>query len=221
MVRGDINAALPNFKKAMDLFDPSLSFPWELTPGGYLPYATKGWWMVCLQIGGFMDQARALAENHLTYADGEFKDSTSLYHVYTFPALYGLFARDWDFVTGVLETYLPMARSFGDPIFTLTADVYDQIARSFKNEIGAFEQAVQLVQVCFDIGFKAFAVTMSAFIAEGYLLNDQPESALSWIRKIEEHVSSTGTHIQSAELHRLRARAFLAQGKPDSEKDLK
>lgn len=220
MIRGDINSALPCFEQVIDLFDPSLTFPWELTPSGYLPYATKGWWMLTLEIAGFKDQARTLAEDQLSFAEGKFKDSTSLYHVYTFPALYGLFTRDWDYVIDILETYLPMARSFGDPIFTLTADVYYQIAKSFQKEQGAFKKAVQLVNVCFDIGFKAFAVTMSGFIAEGYLKNDQPEAALIWIEKIQAHVDKTGTYINSSELHRLKGRVYSIQAKSYEEIEL-
>ncbi len=215
LCRGNIKENLPNFKKTMEMFDPSRPFRWELTPSGYLPYATQGWWMVGLQIGGYPDQARKLSSEQLTFKDKEYKDSTSLYHVYTFPALYGLLAREWDYTQEILEEYLPLTRSFGDPVFTLTAEVYFKIARFFQGEREDFEQAVQLLNYCFDIGFKAFAVTMSPFIAEGYLIFGEPKASLEWIDKILAHVSVTKTHIQTSELNRLKGRALQAQGASD------
>ena len=213
--RGNIKQNLPNFKKTLEIFDPALPFRWELTPSGYLPYATKGWWMVGLQIGGYPDQAKRLSIQQLTYKGKEYQDSTSLYHVYTFPALYGLFAREWSYAQEVLEQYLPLTRSFGDPVFTLTAEVYFLIARFFQGEREAFDQAVQMVNYCFEIGFKAFAVTMSGFIAEGYLMYEEPQSALDWIEKILDHVEVTKTHIQTSELNRIKGRALAKLGNPD------
>jgi hypothetical protein len=204
----------------MELFDPELPFQWELTPSGYLPYATRGWWMVGLQIGGYPKQARKLSMEQLTHKDKDYQDSTSLYHVYTFPALYGLLARDWSYAQEILEEYLPLTRSFGDPVFTLTAEVYYHISRFFQEDRESFDQTIQLVNVCFDIGFKAFAVTMSAFVAEGYLIYEDFEASLKWIDKILDHVNVTKTHIQTSELNRLKGRALQALDASDDDVEL-
>jgi len=217
LCRGDIKHHLPNFRKTLELFNPELPFRWELTPSGYLPYATKGWWMVGLQIGGYPAQAKKLSIEQLTYKDKEYQDSTSLYHVYTFPALYGLFAREWSYAQEILEQYLPLTRSFGDPVFTLTAEVYYYISKFFQGERDSFDQTIQLVNVCFDIGFKAFAVTMSGFIAQGYQIYGDFEASLKWIDRILAHVKVTKTHIQTSELNRLKGRALEALGASDDE----
>ena len=214
MIRGEIKNSLPFFSSALKLFDPSLPFPWELTPGGYLPYATKGWYMLCLQIAGLFDQAENLSEELLSFVDKEYQDSTSLYHMYTFPALYCLEAKKWSECQSILDRYLPMAKEFGDPVFILTAEVYYHLALAFQGDHASFQQVVQLIQVCFDIGFKAFAVTMSALVAECYLIHGDPSSGLEWIRKILSHVNQTGTHIQTAELFRIRGLAIKVLGQP-------
>lgn len=214
LIRGDFKKSLPFFKTALKLFDPSLPFPWELTPGGYLPYATKGWYMLGLQIAGFLDQAENLAEELLTFVDKEYQDSTSLYHIYTFPALYCLEAKKWCECQSILERYLPMARAFGDPVFILTAEVYYHLALAFQGNNASFQQVVQLIQVCFDIGFKAFAATMSAWVAECYLIHGEPSMCLEWISKILSHVNQTGTHIQTAELFRIRGLALHVLREP-------
>lgn len=215
VIRGEMKKSLPFFSSALKLFDPSLPFPWELTPGGYLPYATKGWYTLALQIAGFLDQAENLAEELLSFADKEYQDSTSLYHIYTFPALYCLEAKKWSECHSILERYLPMARAFGDPVFILTAEVYYHLALAFQGDNASFQQVVQLIKVCFDIGFKAFTVTMSALVAEGYLIHGEPSLGLEWIEKILSHVNQTGSHIQTAELFRIRGLTLKVLGEPE------
>ena len=223
LVRGHLGQANGYFHKVLEMFDPSLPFPWEITPSGYLPFASKGWWMFCLQISGSIDQAKKLSEEQLIYIDKEHQDSTSLYHIYTFPALYNLQAREWEASQSIMERYLPIARSFGDPVFALTAEVYYHLARAFQGDQKSFNTSVQLINVCFDIGFKAFAVCMSAFIAGGFLNTGDYKSGLDWIEKILDHTALTGTHIQTAELYRLKGRMLQASGKQDSlvEKEFK
>lgn len=216
VTKGHFREADRHFHEVLDMFDPSLPFPWEITPSGYLPFATKGWWMFCLQISGSFGKAKRLSEEQLNYSDNEHQDSTSLYHLYTFPALYSLQARDWIASQNIIERYLPIAKSFGDPVFTLTAEVYYHLARALQGDHDSFNTSVQLINVCFDIGFKAFAVCMSPFIAEGYLKTCDYKSGLDWIEKILDHVKQTGTHIQTAELHRLKGRMLQALGKQDN-----
>ncbi|MGB5609850.1 hypothetical protein, partial [Eudoraea sp.] len=197
------------------LFDPSLPFPWELAPSGYIEIGAKSWQMVCLFIMGYLDQAKNLFDHHLSYAK-DHKDSMTLYHIYTFPALYALEAREWKTAESIIEKYLPIVREFGDPIFTLTAEVYYNIAKAFQGDSSAFNKAVDLMNVCFDVGFKAFAVSLSPYIGEQYLRLGEYESALNWIEKILDHVYTTGSHIQTAELFRIKGLTLQALGKPNN-----
>jgi len=215
IAKGEFERANRGYQRVLEIFDPTLPFPWELAPSGYIEIGSKAWQMVCLQILGHMDQAKNLFDQHLLYAK-DHKDSMTLYHIYTFPALYALEAREWKVAEKIIEEYLPIVRAFGDPIFTLTAEVYNNIAKAFLGDTIAFETAVNLINVCFDVGFKAFAVTMSPYIAEQYFRKEEYESALSWIEKILDHVNKTGTHIHTAELFRINGLALQALGKSDS-----
>jgi len=127
-----------------------------------------------------------------------------------------LAAREWKASEKIMEDYLPMVRAFGDPIFTLTAEVYYYIAKAFQGDRSAFDTAVNLVNTCFDIGFKAFAVTMSPYIGEQYFCIGEYESALSWIKKILDHVNKTGSHALTAELFRIKGLTLQAVGKPEA-----
>jgi tetratricopeptide (TPR) repeat protein len=214
VVRGEFEQANMSFQHVLEIFDPSLPFHWELTSCGYAEVGAKGWQMVCLQILGHMDQAKNLSDKHLPFAR-EHKDSMTLYHIYTFPALYKLLAREWKASEEILEKYLPIAKAFGDPIFNLTADVYYNIAKAYQGDRSSFDMAVNLINVCFNIGFKAFAVTMSPNIGELYFRNGEHESALAWIEKILAHVNQTDSHSQTAELMRIKALILQTLGKPD------
>lgn len=211
---GEFTTANSYFQRVLEMFNPTLPFPWELAPSGNIEIGAKAWQMLCLQILGFMDQAKNLSDKHLAFAK-ENKDSMTLYHIYTFPALYKLQAREWKASEEILEEYLPIVRAFGDPIFTLTADVFYNIAKAYQGDRSAFDTAVNLVNVCFDIGFKAFAVTMSPYIGEQYLRIGEHESALTWIEKILSHVNQTGSHGQTAELIRIKGLILQSLGKPD------
>ncbi len=215
IAKGEFIKADQSYQRALEIFDPSLSFPWELTPTGYIEISVKAWRMVCLQILGYMDQAKNLSNHHLSYAK-DHKDSMTLYHIYTFPALYALEAREWKTAESIIEKYLPIVRAFGDPIFTLTAEVYYNIAKAFQGNRSAFDKAVDLINVCFNVGFKAFAVTMSPYIGEQYLRVGEYESALNWIEKILDHVFTTGSHVHTAELFRIKGLTLQALGKPDN-----
>ena len=210
IIRGEFEIANQSYQRVLEIFDPSLPFPWELAPSGYIEIGAKAWKMIVLHILGYMDQAKDLSDNHLSYAN-DHKDSMTLYHIYTFPALYKLEAREWKASEKLMEAYLPIVREFGDPIFTLTAEVYYYIARAFQRDGKAFDTAVNLINVCYDIGFKAFAVTMSPYIGEQYFRIGEYESALSWIEKILDHVNKTGSHIHTAELYRLKGIVIEAQ----------
>ena len=215
VIKGEFEQASRSFQRVLEIFNPSLPFPWELTPTGYIEIGAKAWLMICLQILGYMDQAKNLSDQHLSYAQ-DHKDSMTLYHIYAFPALYGLQAREWKASEKILEEYLPIVRAFGDPIFTLTAEVCYNIAKAFQGDRTAFDTAVNLINVCFDVGFKAFAVSLSPFIGERYFLIGEYESALSWIEKFLEHVNNTGSHMHSAELLRIKALTLQALGKPET-----
>ena len=169
--------------------------------------------MIDLQIMGQFNRARELFENHLSFTK-DHKDSMTLYHIYSFVALYDLFNRDWEDAVKVLDKYIPIVKGFGDPVFILTADVYYHIAQAFLGTRESFDQAIQLMNVCFDIGFKAFAVTMSSLIAELYLNLKEYDNALQWIDKILDHAQQTGSNINNSELLRIKGLVYHAQGKP-------
>ncbi|MGB5359978.1 MAG: hypothetical protein WBN27_08555, partial [Eudoraea sp.] len=213
-IKGEFEKANRSYNRVLEIFDPSLPFSWELASTGYLEVGAKGWQMVCLQVLGYMDQAKNLAEQHLLYSE-DHKDSMTLYHIYTFPSLYGLEAREWAMAEKIMEQYLPIVKAFGDPIFTLTAEVYYNIARAFQGDRSAFDKAVTLINVCFDVGFKAFAVSLSPYISEKYFLIGEYESAMSWIEKILDHVNKTGSRIHNAELFRIKGLTLQAMNKPD------
>ena len=213
IIKGEFKQANRSYNRVLEIFNPSLPFPWELSPSGYIEVGAKAWQMVCLQILGHMDQAKYLADHHLPFAE-KHKDSMTLYHIYTFPALYMLEAREWEAAEKILDEYLPMVKAFGDPVFTLTAEVYYHIAKAFQGDRSAFDTAVNLINVCFDIGFKAFAVTMSPYIGEQYFRIGQEEAAQTWIEKILDHVNRTGSHIHTAELFRIKGITLQSIGKP-------
>lgn len=216
IIRGRFKKAELGYQKVLELFDPTLPFPWELTPSGYLEITALSWRMLGLQILGEMDHAKLLADAHLNYIEAH-QDSMTLYHIYTFPALYKLEIKEWTSAVKILEEYLPIARDFGDPIFVLTAEVYYNVAKAFQGDNKAFETAIKLINTCFDIGFKAFAVTLSPYIGEKYLQNKKFDSALNWIEKILDHVDQTGTHIKTSELFRIKALVLKGLKKPDKE----
>ncbi len=216
IVKGEFEKAIAGYHRELELFDPSLPFPWELAPSGYIEICAKAWGMLCLQIMGRMDQAKHIADHHLDYVK-DHKDSMTLYHIYTFPPLYHLIAREWKSAESGIAVYLPIVRKFGDPVFTLTAEVYYYLAKAFQGDRDAFKTAVELVNVCFDIGFKAFAVCSSPFIAEQYYHVGRYESAVTWIDKILDHVNITGSHIQTAELYRIKGLTFQALKKSDDQ----
>jgi len=215
VIRGDFQLANKAIERVIEIFDPAIPFSWELAPTGNLEIGAKGWWMVCLQIMGDMEKAKSLADQHLDFAK-DHKDSITLYHIYTFPPLYNLVAREWDAVKKGLDLYRPIVEEFGDPVFMLTAEVYYSIAEAFERDKAAFGKAVHLVNVCFEIGFKAFAVTMCGWIGELYYLFEEYDSCVAWVEKILAHVNKTGSHIQTAELYRIKGLALQAIGAPDA-----
>jgi len=160
-LKGEFKKASDGFEKAMEIYDPSIKIPPELTPSGDLKVAAVAWWIICLQIMGQLDQAKQLSEEHLALA-GDYQESRTLNHVYTFPAVYKLEAREWKATEKILDEYLPIVREFGDPVFILTAEVYYYIAQGFQGDREAFEKSLALVNVCVDIGFMAFASTVSS-----------------------------------------------------------
>jgi class 3 adenylate cyclase/tetratricopeptide (TPR) repeat protein len=214
MIKGEFEEAKKGFSRVIELFDTDLPFPWELAPSGHIQIGAKAWLMVCLQIMGYMDQAKNLFDQHLSYAQ-DHKDSMTLYHIYTFPALYSLFSREWKTSEKIMEEYLPIVKKFGDPIFTLTAEVYYYIAKAYQGDQTAFHMAIKLFNVCFDVGFKAFAVTLAHFFAELYYQAGDHESTLIWINKILDHTEKSGSNLNKAELLRIKGLALQALNKPD------
>jgi class 3 adenylate cyclase/tetratricopeptide (TPR) repeat protein len=211
VIQGDFEGANGRFNRVVEIFDPTLPFPWELAPSGYMEAAMKGWLMVTLQISGHLQRAEQLAKDQFDFA-ATHKDSMTLYHIHTFPALYKLFAREWRAAEMIIEEYLPIVRAFGDPVFILTAEVYSAISKAFQGEPQAFDTAVHLVNVCLDVGFRAFAISMAGFMAELYYRKGDHEGAIAWIERIQAHVAKTGSHINAAELERIKGLALQAQG---------
>jgi tetratricopeptide (TPR) repeat protein len=216
VIQGDFVAAKSNFERVLEMFNPSLPFPWELAPSGYIEVGAKGWSMVCLQILGFMDQAKSLSNNHLLFSETH-KDSMTQYHIHTFPALLALVRRSWKEAEVIMEKYLPVVRAFGDPVFVLTADVYNHIAKAFLGDRASLDAAVTLTNVCFDVGFTGFAVSMSPYLGELYCQIGEYQQALDWVEKILAHVNRTGSHINTSELNRIKGVAQLALGKSASD----
>jgi predicted ATPase len=73
-----------------------------------------------------------------------------------------------------------------------------------------------LIKVCWDIGFIAFANTMSAWIAELHLNFGEYETCKNWINKAFDYVNSTGAHMHTAELYRMQACNFQALGQTEA-----
>jgi len=213
--KGEFEKANLSFERVLEIYDPALPFPWELAPSGHIEVGAKSWWMICLQILGYVKEAKALSDHHLEYA-GIYKDSMTLYHIYTFPALYNLFAKDRQAVQKIIDLYMPVVKEFGDPVFMLTADVYYALAKAFEGDRESFDKAKALHNVCFEIGFKTFAVCMCGWIAELYYMYKEYETGLSWIDKMLAHVYKTGSHIQTAELYRVKGMIQKELGEKDS-----
>ncbi|NNF36961.1 MAG: hypothetical protein HKN68_22855, partial [Saprospiraceae bacterium] len=205
---GDFIKANDAYTELLEIFDPSIPFSWELASSGYLEIGAKAWQMVCLQFLGETKRARVLASDHLHYAD-EHHDSMTLYHIHTFPALYCLEARAWQQAYVIIENYIPIVKEFGDPVFILTAEVYYHIASAFIGNASSLDIAVNLLETCFKIGFKAFGVSLSPYISDLYLHYKKPELALQWSNSILEHVNRTGTHSKTCELLRLKGLALI------------
>lgn len=214
LLKGEFDSVIPIYRRVLTIFDPTLSIPWEMTPSGYLEICSKSWLMICLQIMGCLEEADSICAE-LQQCTKNHSDSMTLYHVHTFPALYKLEIRKWHEAEVLLERYLPIVKAFGDPVFNLTAEVYYHIAKAYQGNREDFEKAQQLVNNCFDIGFRAFAVTMAPYIGELYLEDQQFEAALTWIEKFMNHVHKTGSHIKTSELLRIKGLALQALGKPD------
>lgn len=209
VIQGDLEGANNSYKELLKIFDPSIQFMWELASSGYVEVGAKAWQMICLHIMGVLSEARQLADDHLTYAD-KHHDSMTLYHIHTFPSLYHLEAREWDEASKIIEIYLPIVKDFGDPVFILTAEVYHSIAEAYKGHADAFSKAIHLLDTCFQIGFRAFGVSLSPYISNLYLLNNDPQQALEWSSKILDHVEKSGSHFKTSELLRCKALAICA-----------
>lgn len=220
--RGAVNSIMGNFiegiadiEEAIKMYDPAANIPLELTSSGDIKINYTSWWMIFLQIVGHLEHAKQLSEELLASAKN-FSDSRTLYHIYTFPALYHLEAKEWEASVAILEKYLPIVKEFGDPIFMLTAEVYYNVALAFQGDKNAFEKAVHLMNVALDVGFKAFAVTLSPYIGEQYYRLGEFDSALAWIEKILAHTKKNSSHLKDAELLRIKGLTLQAMGKPDA-----
>ena len=217
---GATNTVLGNFKEAekylrqaIGIYDPSQT-EFERSIDASHKVTAESWLSIALHVLGYIDQAENISINQLKMVE-DYTGSHNLYHLYTFPAMRALFAKDWKKAERILESYLPIVRDFGDPVFTLTAEVYYYLALAYQGDLKAFDKAIELINVCFNIGFKAFASTLSPFIAEGYFQIGDNKSAENWIEKILEHVNRTGSHGCTAELYRLKGIVIEAQGKFD------
>ena len=215
MIKGEFEKANAGYDRVLEIFDPSIPFPWELTPSGYIEVGAKAWKMICLYILGHYDESKALYDSHLSYAD-QHRDSMTLYHIYTFPALYCLESREWNKAEAIINDYLPIVREFGDPLFMLTAELYHSFALAFQGDRDAFQRAIVQVNTCLDVGFTAFASTLSTLLGELYYLMGEFESGLEWCDKMLDHVHGTGSHIHTAEWFRIKALLLRAIGGQDN-----
>ena len=202
--------------QALEIYNPELPFPWELTPTGHAEVTAKSWRMISLGTLGKYNLGNQLADHHLEYSKAH-TDSVTLYHIYTFPALYKIEIREWQKGKEILEQYFPIARPFGDPVFNLTADVYYHIAKSFLGDDEAVVVTRQLIDTCFQIGFKAFASVVSTYLGEIYYQRKEFTTALEWTDQLIALVSSSGSLYKIAELHRLRGLILHALGRDQQE----
>ncbi len=209
--KGEFEQCRQYAERIIELADPSLPFPWPLTPGGYIEVFARAWLIVALQILGHTRRAKEISRQHLDFAE-DYQDSGSLYHIHTFISLMALEAREWEKAELAIEEYLPIVREFGDPVFTLTAEVYYNIARAFQGDQKAKDAAIQLLNVCFSIGFKTFAVTLSSYVAELHCQDGEYEAALTWLEQFLNHANQTGSHNKTAEFLRIKALASKAIG---------
>jgi class 3 adenylate cyclase/tetratricopeptide (TPR) repeat protein len=214
-LKGNLEKAINAHERLMEIFNPSLPFPWELAPSGYIEIGSKAWAMLSYHISGQYGTAKMLFDNHLAFADHH-SDSMTLYHIYSFRSLYNLEARDWKAAEETIDIYFPIVRAFGDPVFNLTAEVYHAIAKAYQGDQEAYQKAIHLIKVCWDIGFIAFANTMSAWIAELHLNFGEYETCKNWINKAFDYVNSTGAHMHTAELYRMQACNFQALGQTEA-----
>lgn len=214
-LKGNLEKSIKAHERLMEIFDPSFPFPWELAPSGYIEIGSKAWVMLSYYISGQYGTAKMLYDNHLAFADHH-SDSMTLYHIYSFRSLYNLETRDWKAAEETIDIYFPIVRAFGDPVFNLTAEVYHAIARAYQGDQEAYQKAIHLIKVCWDIGFNAFANTMSAWMAELHLNFGEYETCSNWLKKVFEQVNATGAHMHTAELYRMQARLFNVLGKPEA-----
>ncbi len=221
IIQGDFANANKSIERILEIFDPSLPFPWELAPSGYLEVGAKAWWMIDLWVIGDIEKAVEVFEHHLDYAS-DHSDSMTLYHIHTFPALFCLESRQWNKAAVIIGDYLPVVKEFGDPVFILTAEIYHAIAKAFQGDRKDLEKAQELLNMCFTIGFSAFAVVTSTWVGELYYQFGEYETALKWNNKILDHVNQTGSHIHTSDLYRTRGliKEALGMDKTEVEKDL-
>jgi adenylate cyclase len=209
LVRGYLTQTEKGYATALEIFNPELPFPWELTPGGNAKVAIESWRMIGLSALGNFKLGNQLVENHKIY-QSQHKDSVTLYHIHTFPALFKLEMREYATAAKLIEDYFPIVREFGDPVFNLTAEVYYNIAKALLGEKGAIETSRNLLETCFQIGFKAFASCLTPYLSEIYLKNSDYESSLDWTGRMIDRVNSSGSRYKLAELYRLKALALQA-----------
>ena len=64
--------------------------------------------------------------------------------------------------------------------------------------------------------YKGGLIALSLlFISELFLMNSDADAASNWIKKILNHANNTGSHLQTAELLRIRGLTEIAMGETD------
>jgi tetratricopeptide (TPR) repeat protein len=215
-LRGRLSSAADSLEHLIAQYDPNIPVPLELTPGGDMKIAATAWYVVFAHILGFHEKSKTMADQMLSLTQ-DFKDSRTLYHGYTFHALHALTSREWKVAETTLNQYLPIARKFGDPIFTLTAEVYYYIAKGFLGQREALEKAAELLSACHDVGFRAFAACLAAGVGELFFKFEEFKSALDWNNKYLDYIEKSNTKLYTAELNRINGNTLWALGKPNDE----
>ncbi len=202
-------------QSVVDFYDPSITIPSDLTPGGNVKINAASWLSLSLNISGNYEKGKAISEEHLRVAS-QFEDSRTLYHIFVWVAWRTAENKEWRETLKAMETYLPIAYEFGDPFFILLAEFFKETAHAGLGDESAIDRAINHVETGISIGATIF-YGYSLYTSQLLLEYGNYGLALEWADKVLNHVSKTNFNIRTAEFHRIRGCCYKAFGNPDEE----